>query len=246
MAAKATYDYVPDPSNENSKDDLVFKKNDIISIIFQGPPDGWWIGELEERFGRFPGSYIQVLSPDQWAKVKRRLKFNEELLRIKQNLLDEEQTIAKLQEERAKLEEQRVDVERLFSELKVNFSNTSSFVQNLISNRPLHELPSKLEKYTSNLGDWVASQSAIAESRTQLITEIEAYINEAAAAPVDKKKKPDKKTIPTGKDAIIPALNGIRAVLDVEEDTRLFSAEIEKATIIDLLEFNRFINFLRY
>ena len=79
--AKALYDYVP----ENAANDLTFKKNDMISVILQGI-DGWWKGELNGDFGKFPGSYVQVLQGDELKKNMRRVRFKQEMVRLKKKM----------------------------------------------------------------------------------------------------------------------------------------------------------------
>ena len=58
LGGKAMYDYT---GTEGQTDDLTFGKGDVINIIMQGQ-DGWWYGEKDGRFGKFPGSYVKVMA----------------------------------------------------------------------------------------------------------------------------------------------------------------------------------------
>eukprot|EP01096_Ripella_sp_DP13-Kostka_P009843 TRINITY_DN3795_c0_g2_i1.p1 TRINITY_DN3795_c0_g2~~TRINITY_DN3795_c0_g2_i1.p1 ORF type:complete len:790 (-),score=430.49 TRINITY_DN3795_c0_g2_i1:21-2390(-) len=243
VAARSLYDYVPD---NGTADDMTLKKNDIVNIIYQGPAEGWWVGEVDDKFGRFPGSYVQVLTPDQWVKVKRKLKFKAEMIQLRRQYADEQQTIAKLNEEIEKQRAIRLTVDQKFSLLKQKYLNTQTRLNHLFSAPPLAPLPDKLELYAKHLGDWVASQTAITELRTELLAHFSSLDEQLTGLydPKDKKKKVDKKVEKTVLD-IQQALHNTRTVMEAEHNTRAFASDTERSTIIELLDFIRFINFCK-
>jgi len=55
MSAKALYDY----DAENS-DDLSFKEGDLINVLDQSDPSGWWEGEFNGKVGFFPSNFVQL------------------------------------------------------------------------------------------------------------------------------------------------------------------------------------------
>jgi amphiphysin len=53
---QALYDYTA-----QAEGDLDFKAGDIINVLDDSDPSGWWRGELNGREGVFPSNYVQPL-----------------------------------------------------------------------------------------------------------------------------------------------------------------------------------------
>ena len=41
--------------------DLTFNEGDIINLLDQSNPDGWWEGEVNGRQGFFPSNFVQAI-----------------------------------------------------------------------------------------------------------------------------------------------------------------------------------------
>jgi len=55
VAAKALYDY-----DAENPDDLSFKEGDVINVLDQSDPSGWWEGELNGKTGFFPSNFVEL------------------------------------------------------------------------------------------------------------------------------------------------------------------------------------------
>ena len=50
------------PYKANNKDELSFKKNDIVTLVSEdGGDPGWWKGELNGKIGVFPDNFVSAL-----------------------------------------------------------------------------------------------------------------------------------------------------------------------------------------
>jgi len=54
--ARALYDY-----DAENPDDLSFRENDVINILDQSDPSGWWKGELNGISGFFPSNFVELI-----------------------------------------------------------------------------------------------------------------------------------------------------------------------------------------
>jgi len=58
IIAIALYDYFAE-----AQGDLSFSSGDVIYVVDQSDPDGWWYGQLENGVvGSFPMNYVEVQS----------------------------------------------------------------------------------------------------------------------------------------------------------------------------------------
>lgn len=66
--AKVTFAYEP----ENA-DELKLVEGDIISILNKDitESEGWWEGELNGKVGMFPNNFVELLPPEEEAKVRK-------------------------------------------------------------------------------------------------------------------------------------------------------------------------------
>jgi len=55
VSAKALYDY-----DAENPDDLSFKEGDIIMVLDQSDPSGWWEGEIGGKTGFFPSNFVEL------------------------------------------------------------------------------------------------------------------------------------------------------------------------------------------
>jgi len=42
--------------------ELSLQKGDLLRVLLAGEPDAWWRGQIDDRIGHFPGSYVKILS----------------------------------------------------------------------------------------------------------------------------------------------------------------------------------------
>lgn len=88
VMAKTLYDYAAQTSNE-----LTIKKDDIVRVHQQGAK-GWWYGELNGKFGLFPGSYVQLMPQG----LNKKQKFLKEMEAVKNNIDEENSLIQELEQ----------------------------------------------------------------------------------------------------------------------------------------------------
>jgi len=56
VQAKAMFEFVGE-----AEGDLSFSVGEIINVIDQSDPNGWWVGELGGQQGAFPSNFVQVI-----------------------------------------------------------------------------------------------------------------------------------------------------------------------------------------
>ena len=61
---RATYDS-PDPDHPDHAGALIFSAGDVIEVMHQGEPGGYWEGALNGQVGWFPSNYCVPLSVDE-------------------------------------------------------------------------------------------------------------------------------------------------------------------------------------
>mmetsp|Transcript_11826 Transcript_11826/g.20239 ORF Transcript_11826/g.20239 Transcript_11826/m.20239 type:complete len:788 (+) Transcript_11826:52-2415(+) len=186
--AKALYDYVP----ENAANDLTFKKNDMISVILQGI-DGWWKGELNGDFGKFPGSYVQVLQGDELKKNMRRVRFKQEMVRLRKQDADEAKTLERLQKEKEELLEAQNDLNAQWEKLETVFSSLSSQLVSICGKETCQSFASKLKHVSDTSLAYNLVHDDVSDCRYDLVNQLEDLKTMCTPTDKDKKKKTDKK-----------------------------------------------------
>lgn len=186
--AKAVYDYIP----ENKETDLTFKKNDMISVILQGI-DGWWKGELNGSFGKFPGSYVQILTGDELKKNMRRVKFKQEMVRLRKQDVDEDKTLERLEKEKEELLSIQSELNNQWSELETIFSSLSEKLVNICGKDTCQKFADKLKQVSDTSLAYNLVHDDISDCRYDLVNQLEELKTMCAPPEKDKKKKTDKK-----------------------------------------------------
>ena len=184
--AKAIYDY--DGAGE---DDLPFKKNAIISVIIQGV-DGWWKGESEGKFGKFPASYVQVLTGDALQKNMRRVRFKQDMIRLKKAFVDEDKLLEVLENQKKELQVVQKELNEQYGTLEKIYIDLASPVVKSVNKDFSQLFPTKIHKLHENLTALNLLHDEIADSRDDLMEEMKEATKEIANDK-DKKKKLDKK-----------------------------------------------------
>lgn len=186
---KALYDYVPQDTNT----DLTFKKNDMIQVILSGI-DGWWKGELNGNFGKFPGSYCQVLQGEELRKNMRRVKFKQEMVRLRKQDADEDKTLERLQQEKEELLAAQTEINAQWSELESVFTTLAGKLTNIPGIGPpvWQSFADKLKPVIDASLAYNLVHDDIGDSRHDFMNELE-ELKSICAVDKDKKKKLDKK-----------------------------------------------------
>jgi hypothetical protein len=135
--ARASYDYTGATPQE-----LTFVTGDLIKVLKQGDNNGWWYGELNGKKGLFPGSYVQL----QTAAQNKRLKFIQDMNKIREKVAEEKKMIQELEAAKAALVSD-MDMLRRAKELSLSESaELKRKVAALIATNPeLSKFPSRVE-----------------------------------------------------------------------------------------------------
>jgi len=186
--AKALYDY----NGENPNEDLSFKKNDIIQVIIEGI-DGWSKGELNGKFGKYPGAYTQVLAGEELKKNMRRVRFKQEMVRLRQQNIDEDSTMERLEQEKNELLAVQAELAGQWDSLERVFTVLASRLIQASDKQKCALFATKLKEVLDRFMAYNVVHDDVADSRFDLITELNALKTECFSEPKDKKKKIDKK-----------------------------------------------------
>ena len=179
-----------DFTGENPADDLSFKKNDIVAVFLQGT-DGWWKGELNGEFGKFPGSYVQVLAGDELKKNMRRVRFKQEMSRLRQQLIDEDKTLSKLQEEKEQLEAAQGEINEQWNVLNRVYSSLADQFVAITGKQSAQQFAVKLKESLDCFSTYNLVIDDVADCRHDLVAELNEL--KKLTDDKDKKKKIDKK-----------------------------------------------------
>lgn len=95
--AEAHHDYAPAQAG-----DLSFKAGDVVSVFNRGA-DGWWYGESNGRYGRFPGSYVSLLDDGECKKVFKKLKIESKIQEMREQSDYNAKQLTQLQSSKATL-----------------------------------------------------------------------------------------------------------------------------------------------
>jgi len=186
---KAMYDYIPEESAKET--DLTFKKNDIINVILQGTA-GWWKGELNGCFGKFPGSYVQILQGEELKKNMRRVRFKQEMIRLRQQDIDEDKTLERLQKEKEELLAAQGELNVQWGQLEQVFSSLARKLTDSCDTQNCRSFADKLKPVLDTSLTYNLVHDDVGDCRYDLVNQLDELKN-SCAPEKDKKRKTDKK-----------------------------------------------------
>ena len=186
---KANYDYLPEESAKET--DLAFKKNDIINVILQGTA-GWWKGELNGNFGKFPGSYVQVLQGEELKKNMRRVRFKQEMNRLRQQDTGEDKTLERLQKEKEELIVTQSELNVQSGQLEQIFSTLATKLVKVCGAETCRLFADKLKPVLDTSLAYNLVHDDVGDCRYDLVNQLE-ELRSSCVPEKDKKKKSDKK-----------------------------------------------------
>mmetsp|Transcript_9835 Transcript_9835/g.39882 ORF Transcript_9835/g.39882 Transcript_9835/m.39882 type:complete len:785 (+) Transcript_9835:158-2512(+) len=218
--AKAQFDYQGD-----TEEDLNFKKNDVIAVIAQGV-DGWWKGEKDGKFGKFPGSYVQLLSAAAYQKNLRRVRFEKEMVKLNAQKADEEKTIEKLEKELEEMEPVAARVREKYEEVKAIVQEAGSV---LTCSESYPAFKAKNKELGEHFASYTTFHDDIVDSRYEIL-QANKEVNERTAPSKDKKKKADKKQEKVN-EAVRKAVAGLDLRFGQEQHLHSSILEFEGAVI---------------
>lgn len=97
--AKAHHAYVPPAGAGN----LALEEGDAVSVLAEGA-DGWWYGECQGKYGRFPGSYVAKLEEKEAEKVRKKAKIDVKIQEMREQSEHQDKFIARLAQSREQLQ----------------------------------------------------------------------------------------------------------------------------------------------
>ncbi|KAF2072481.1 hypothetical protein CYY_006213 [Polysphondylium violaceum] len=97
ILARTLYDYEGTENADDDDKDLVFAKGVVIKVTQQGS-DGWWTGEYQGKTGKFPASYVEVMTQSPSSSMLIRTKSNSNISKKKKFLLEMESARVKVTE----------------------------------------------------------------------------------------------------------------------------------------------------
>jgi hypothetical protein len=225
--ARAMYDYKGQTPQE-----LSFVLGDLIKVLKQGDNNGWWYGELNGKKGLFPGSYVQL----QTAAQNKRLKFIQDMNKIREKVAEEKKMIQELESAKEALVAD-MDMLRRAKELSLAESNElKRKVAALIATHPdlskflsrvevrIFFLPCEvfclhlLQVLYSQLEAYHKTKMAMLSSRQTLLNDLTELKKALQTEPKFKKVKDKLLTMIDTLTARFDEENSVRAVVDDRKD----------------------------
>ena len=173
--------------------ELPLKTGDLVHV-FHKDTDGWWRGESNGRFGRFPGQYVKLLSAVALARALKKQAYERKMNQLAEREKEELSKVSRLEEELAAETAQLAQLE--------------AFSQKILSESTANQLkiadgikPYNLKQFASQLLSVMASSAqdttTAAQLEENLLTEVgtlhKALVSITTPAADPKKAKKDKK-----------------------------------------------------
>jgi hypothetical protein len=182
--ARANYNY---PA-ENPETDLPFSVGDIVFVISQ-MKDGWWWGEIHGKFGRFPGSYVEILTPEETTAHMNDYNANVKAGKNEKAIVAEDGIISELQTQKDELLK---NLEELSEKRRVIEANAAEALTELRAALTSYGsgLPAKLTELRSKLEEFKKQQVTLQATKSGLMHDLETFSQDlsCSATPSTQKK----------------------------------------------------------
>lgn len=219
VMAITIHDYVAQSDKE-----LSIKKDDIIRVHQQGSK-GWWYGELNGKFGLFPGSYVQ-LKPQTQSKKQQFLK---EMEGVRNSIAEENRLIEELELTKKQIlkdmHESNLKKEVALTEAKLLRQEVMALLETLqIGGNQENTFEKKLSVLTSNFESLGKTNSAMASSKNTLAESLTTLKKTLITEPKYKKLK----------DKLLPQIDSV--TYQGEEESRAsVNVTIKKTEVVQQL-----------
>lgn len=218
--AKAIQDYTAENDNQ-----LSFMAGDMLRVYQQGAK-GWWYGEMNGKYGLFPGSYVQV------QPINKKQQFLNEMATVRAKIAEEKRLIAALEDTKLRLAHEMESLKNV-KETAVNDAKQLKYqVLQIIHVTPeLSTFNSELEQIYSQLEAYHKTKMAMQQSRSNLMDELSTLKRAIATEPKFKKYK----------EKLTPLVDALVAKLDQEAVARKQVDEKKDIVFKDLTELRALI-----
>jgi len=204
--AIALYDYpAQDPS------ELSFTQGQTIKVLAQDP-DGWWEGELDNKIGRFPGSYVQIQ-----VKTKKE-KFFEDLAQVKKKLAEEQQQVKSLTESKAALENEILVIQKERQNFEGELKQLREYLLKVVADNKIDKFIPKLEVYSSKMDTQCENLNRLEDNMKALQTDLDSIRSALRNPPPspDPKKAAKSKTM----EKLETEVSNVQTKLSLDEKKR--------------------------
>lgn len=200
VMAQTLYDYVAQCDNE-----LSIKKDDIIRVHQQGTK-GWWYGELNGKFGLFPGSYVKLLPQG----LTKKQQFMQEMQTVKNNIEEEKKLIEELEKTKVSLLKEMEELKALKEEA-LNETNQlkKETLSILSSSNDFSSFQSNLIGLSDQFEVYNKTKSAMLSSQKSLLEELNSFKKTLSSEPSFRKHK----------DKLLPLIESLFSQYDNENKT---------------------------
>jgi len=214
--AKATFDYKAENDNQ-----LSFAVNDMIRVYQQGDQKGWWYGELNGRWGIFPGSYVQI------QPVNKKQQFLNEMASVRAKIAEEKKLIAQLEAAKSALTLEMQGLREVKETATEDAKTLKLEIMKIVEATPeLAPFNSELEQLYSQLESYHKTRLAMQQSRSHLLEELSTFKRTIATEPKFKKYK----------EKLTPLIDSLVAKLEEEQVVRKQVDEKKDIVFKDLTE----------
>jgi hypothetical protein len=214
--AKALYDYTAE--NEQQ---LSFNMNDIVRVYQQGDQKGWWYGELNGKFGLFPGSFVQI------QPVNKKQQFLNEMATVRAKIAEEKKLIAQMEQTKIQLQQEMESLKEVKETATADAKELKAQILQLLAITPeLSSFNSELEQLYSQLEAYHKTRLAMQQSRSNLLDELSTLKRALATEPKFKKYK----------EKLSPLVDSLVAKLEQEQVIRKQVDEKKDVVFKDLTE----------
>jgi len=188
VLARALYDYTGE-----SELDLPLYANDVIFVASQ-LKDGWWWGELNNRYGRFPGSYVELLNEENAAAHMASFKSDAANQKAYAALTKDQQAIKELENQKAELQQSLNGLTAKRKAIEDSSSTSLGALRSALTSYGSN-VPTKLTDLLNKLEDFRKKQESLQEAKNSLMHELEKFSQDlsCASTPSAAKKAPAKK-----------------------------------------------------
>ena len=219
--AKAMYDYKAENDNQ-----LAFNVNDMIRVYQQGDQKGWWYGELNGKFGLFPGSFVQV------QQVNKKQAFLNEMAAVKAKIAEEKKLIAQLEQAKLNLTHEMHALKEVKETATEDAKNLKLEISKILEVTPeLSSFQSELELLYTQLEAYHRTRMAMQQSRSNLLDELSTLKRAMATEPKFKKYK----------EKLTPLIDSLVSKLEEEQTARKLVDEKKDTVFKDLTELRSLI-----
>ena len=115
-------------------------------IVFKMDESGWWLGELDEQYGKFPGNHVTVLEEKEANKAHNQRKINQGLVDLRRQSAEADSKMDQLNKEIMSL---TTELLRMDKELETFRNSTFPATLSEVIEKNKHFIPT-LESYIEN------------------------------------------------------------------------------------------------